>query len=107
MGDSSSLRDRATPYSLAKAAVLQFTRTLAWEVAKYGITVNSISPGIVRTRVFERFPLDLLESGIRATPLGRVGEPDDIANTALFLASGQGAWITGQNICSSGGLAMI
>lgn len=106
MSDSASLRDSATPYSFAKAAVIQFTRTLAWEVAKYGITVNAVSPGIVRTRVFERFPRELLEIGIKATALGRVGEPEDIANTALFLASEQGSWITGQNICASGGLVM-
>ncbi len=106
MSDSASLRDSATPYCFAKAAVIQFTRALAWEVAQHGITVNAISPGIVRTRVYDRFPRELLESGIRATPLGRVGEPEDIANTALFLASEQGSWITGQNICASGGLVM-
>jgi 3-oxoacyl-[acyl-carrier protein] reductase len=106
MGDSVDGGDSIAVYAACKAAVIALTKAVAREVARYGINVNCISPGVVRTRVFERFPKEELDSIIKKTPLGRIGEPEDIANVALFLASEQSEWLTGQNICASGGLVM-
>lgn len=106
MGDSASGGDGQAVYGACKAAIIMFTKAVAREVAKYRINVNCITPGLVRTRVTERFPAEVLDSVVKKTPFGRIGEPDDIANVALFLASEQGAWLTGQNICANGGLIM-
>jgi len=94
-------------YSASKAAIFGFTRSLALEVAKHGITVNSICPGAIETpgaageiskEVYEQ-----IKSGI---PLGRWGKPEDIANAVLFLASELGSYITGQCIVIDGGLTI-
>jgi len=106
MGDSVDGGGKIAIYAACKAAVIALTKAVAREVAEYGINVNCVSPGVVRTRVFERFPKEELDSIVEKTPLGRVGEPEDIANICLFLASKSSEWLTGQNICASGGLVM-
>lgn len=77
---------------------------IAREVAQYGIRVNCISPGIVRTRYFEKVTKGFIDEIVRKVPLGRAGKPEDIANTALFLVSDRADYITGQNFSVNGGL---
>lgn len=95
-------------YATAKAGVLMFTRHLALEVAGEGVRVNAIAPGAVRTeRTAERMPPEVQASVAAAHPLGRLGEPVDVASAALFLGSDASSWITGQTLDVSGGRIML
>jgi 3-oxoacyl-[acyl-carrier protein] reductase len=94
-------------YSASKGAVDAITQTLAKELGARGIRVNSIAPGPVRTEGFAQTGFEGSEAGqhlVAGTPLGRLGEPGDIARVALFLASEESAWLTGERISASGGL---
>jgi 3-oxoacyl-[acyl-carrier protein] reductase len=97
----------AAVYSATKAAVDSFTRTLAAELGPKKILVNSILPGPVETEgTHEMANFDAVTAAsIPRTPLGRIGQPDDIANVVSFLASDQAGWITGQVIPVAGGLS--
>lgn len=95
-----------TEYSSAKAGVLGFTRSLAMEVGKYGITVNAICPGVIRTPALDAFPDDAIKTTINEIPIRRLGEPEDIANTVSFLASAEASYITGTSILVTGGRTM-
>lgn len=98
-------RPGSVPYSTAKAAILGFTRSLAHEVAPRNIRVNSIAPGWIDTDMTA--PLGPLRSSIAAhTPLRRLGEPDDIAWAAVYLASDEAKFMTGQVISPNGGWYM-
>ncbi|MHA4816777.1 SDR family NAD(P)-dependent oxidoreductase [Streptomyces aculeolatus] len=90
-------------YSAAKAALVSLTRTLAVESAERGVRVNLVEPGTVRTAVWENRP-EVLARVVEHYPLGRVGEPDDIAAAVAFLASPDAAWITGVSLPVDGGL---
>nr|MDT0662276.1 glucose 1-dehydrogenase [Micromonospora sp. DSM 115978] len=93
-------------YAASKAAVEQFTRVAARELGKRGITVNSVSPGATDTDLLRltnsRESLRMAEA---MSPLGRLGQPADIADVVGFLAGPDGRWLTGQNLQASGGLA--
>ncbi len=93
-------------YSTAKAALIGFTKALAKEVGPSGITVNAIAPGVIRTDMNK----DFSEADIRAledeTPVGRIGEPHEIARAALFLASDESSFITGEIMNLSGGFVV-
>jgi 3-oxoacyl-[acyl-carrier protein] reductase len=104
-------------YGMSKAAIHQLTRTMATELGPVGVRVNSISPGFIRTAMSARrethdgvVDVDALNAHYerrgRELPLGRVGEPEDVAPVALFLASDASAYCTGQMIRPDGGLAM-
>ncbi len=97
-------------YGAAKAAVVQLTRTLATEMGPHGIRVNAIAPGWIRTPMTERHDAQAQAhtEGImaRMSPLGRVGEPDEIAHTVLHLASDASSFTTGQIFRPNGGVAM-
>jgi len=98
-------RPGSVPYSTAKAAILGFTRALAHEVAVRNIRVNSIAPGWIYTDMTA--PLGALRARIAAqTPLQRLGEPDDIAWAAVYLASDEAKFMTGQVISPNGGWYM-
>jgi NAD(P)-dependent dehydrogenase (short-subunit alcohol dehydrogenase family) len=102
--DSGIVGSRANAaYSAAKAGVVGFTRALARELAAYRINVNAIAPGYIRTRAMERIPQDLIEKAIAETPLGFMGEPEDVANAVAFLATEQSRYITGQTLIVNGG----
>jgi NAD(P)-dependent dehydrogenase (short-subunit alcohol dehydrogenase family) len=89
-------------YNVTKAALIHLTRTLAADLAP-GVRVNAIAPGLVKTH-FARALWEPAEEAIaRRTPLRRLGEPDDIANAALFLTSDLASWITGQTVVVDGG----
>jgi len=94
-------------YSAAKAGILSLTRSLAVRYGPSGIRVNAIAPGTLRTPAWEerrRANPEVFERLNRWYPLGRVGEPEDVAGAALFLASGDAAWITGAVLPVDGGL---
>jgi len=94
-------------YSATKGAVDTITRALAKELGERNIRVNAIAPGGVETEGVHDIGIigsDLGKSMIERTPLGRMGQPDDIARVAVFLASDQSRWLTGERITASGGL---
>lgn len=92
-------------YAASKGALEQLTRVAAWELADRGITVNSVSPGPTDTDLLRTGnPPEVLEQAIAMTPLGRLGQPKDIADVVAFLVGDDGRWITGQNLRVTGGL---
>ena len=91
-------------YSAAKGAILSFTRAVAREVASRGIRVNAICPGFIDTPMTQPMPPLLRAAALARTPLGRNGEPREVAATALFLASDDGSFFTGQWLSPNGGL---
>jgi len=92
-------------YCGAKAALEQFTRALAREVAPRGITVNTLSPGFTDTDMLNANP-HLVELGAKLSPMKRIGAPEDVADAVAFLCSHDARWITGQNIQAGGGVSM-
>ena len=96
-----------TSYAAAKGGLSTFSKGLAKELGPTGITVNAIAPGIILTRIHEKFsPKEKLEQLRKMTPLGRLGQPEDVAGSALFLASDSASYITGETIAINGGLRM-
>jgi len=93
-------------YSASKAGLGGFTRSLAKEVAARNITVNCIAPGFIETDMTNHFKSDELENILKQIPKNKMGNPQDIANLALFLASSSADYITGQTISVDGGLYM-
>ncbi|MEU6866962.1 SDR family NAD(P)-dependent oxidoreductase [Streptomyces sp. NPDC046876] len=97
-------------YSAAKAAVVQLTKTLATEAGPHGIRVNAVAPGWIRTPMTARHSPEAQEQTeammVRLSPLGRVGEPEDIARAVLYLASDASSFMTGQILRPNGGVAM-
>jgi 2-hydroxycyclohexanecarboxyl-CoA dehydrogenase len=93
-------------YSGAKGAVIAFTKGLAREVARYGINVNCVAPGLVDTPLLAGMPEKLIAAIVRSIPLRRTGVPDEIAAAICFLASDDAAYITGQTLSVNGGLNM-
>jgi|HubBroStandDraft_6_1064221.scaffolds.fasta_scaffold548327_1 3-oxoacyl-[acyl-carrier protein] reductase len=92
-----------TNYSAAKAGLIGLTKAAAKEGARYGIRVNAIQPGFIRTAMTDQMPSDVLSERIAEIPLGRIGEPADVANAAVFLASDLSSYLTGITIEVSGG----
>ena len=91
-------------YSAAKAGELGFTKALAQEGAKAGITVNAICPGYINTEMVQAVPKDVLEKSILPQiPIGRLGEPEEIARCVVFLAADDGGLITGATLTANGG----
>lgn len=93
-------------YAAAKAGLIGLTKTLAKEVGSRGITVNAVAPGFIDTRLTDVLPEDLKKQLLDATPLGRFGTVEDVANAVAFLASDQAAFITGQVLSVDGGMSM-
>ena len=94
-------------YCAAKAGVMGLTRSMARELAGNGIRVNTIVPGPTNTPMMAGIPDEWMQSMIKAIPLGRMCEPEEIARVAAFLASDDAGFITGQNIAVNGGMAFI
>jgi 2-hydroxycyclohexanecarboxyl-CoA dehydrogenase len=94
-------------YSGAKGAVIAFTKGLAREVARYGINVNCVAPGLVDTPLLAEMPEKLIAAIVRSIPVRRIGVPDEIAAAICFFASPDAAYITGQTLSVNGGLTML
>jgi len=96
--------DGQAHYCAAKAGVMAFTRSVAAECGKHGIRANAIAPGVIYNEFLSRiYPAGFFETRAQQAIVGRLGEPPDVANLALFLASDESAYITGEVFCISGG----
>ncbi|XYJ09163.1 acetoacetyl-CoA reductase [Telluria sp. B2] len=94
-------------YSAAKAGMHGFTKALALETARHGITVNTVSPGYLRTRMVSAVPEEIMQTRILPQiPVGRLGEPDEVAALVAYLASDAAAFVTGADIAINGGQHM-
>jgi acetoacetyl-CoA reductase len=93
-------------YSAAKAGMHGFTMALAREVARKGVTVNSVSPGYCETAMVMAIPEDIRAGIVDKVPVGRLGKPEEIARTVAFLAADDAGFITGANIPVNGGYFM-
>jgi len=94
-------------YAAAKAGMHGFTKALALEMARHGVTVNTVSPGYVRTKMVEAVPSDVMNSKILPQiPVGRLGEPDEIAALVAYLVSEEAGFMTGTNLAINGGQHM-
>jgi 3-oxoacyl-[acyl-carrier protein] reductase len=94
-------------YAAAKAGVVGMTKALAAEVASRGITANCIAPGLIETAMTEDLGEEAREAMLSRIPVRRIGVPEDVACCAVFLASDEAAYVTGQTLHVNGGLAMI
>ncbi|HEY3179556.1 MAG TPA: beta-ketoacyl-ACP reductase [Casimicrobiaceae bacterium] len=97
-----------TNYSAAKAGMHGFSKALALEVARKGVTVNTISPGYIGTKMVMAIPKDVLDSKIiPQIPMGRLGKPEEVAGLVAYLSSDEAAFVTGANIAINGGQHMF
>ncbi|MFH1347065.1 MAG: 3-oxoacyl-[acyl-carrier-protein] reductase [Candidatus Margulisiibacteriota bacterium] len=93
-------------YAASKAGVIGLTKTLAREVASRGITVNAIAPGFIQTAMTDKIPEEAKKKMMEVIPMAKLGQPEDVANACLFLASSAADYITGQVINVNGGMLM-
>jgi len=91
-------------YSTTKAGLVGFTKSLAKELAPRNITVNAVAPGFIETDMTDVLPTEIKENYLKQIPLGRFGQPEDVANVVLFLASEKASYITGETIHVNGGM---
>jgi 3-oxoacyl-[acyl-carrier protein] reductase len=104
ISSTSALSGEGAPhYAASKAALIGLVRSLARELGPRGIRVNNVMPGPVNTPIMGNVPQDWKDSMVAAIPLGRIAEPDDIANVVAFVASDEAAMITGADIVANGG----
>ena len=95
-----------TNYSAAKAGILGFSKALARESAAKGITVNAIAPGYIETDMLRGIKPEVMQGIVKGIPVGRVGQPEDIARAVLFLAAEEAGFITGETLSDNGGQYM-
>ena len=94
-------------YSATKAGISGFTRALCKEGGKYGITVNAVAPGFIKSLMSDSMPEEIIKSGIAQIPVGRIGTPEDMGYTYLFLASKEAGFISGITLHANGGAMPI
>ena len=92
-----------TNYAASKAAIQGFTRSLCREVGKYGVTVNCVAPGFVKSVMSDSMPDEVIAAGIKMIPIRRIGTPEDMGYTYLFLASKEGEFVNGITLHANGG----
>jgi 3-oxoacyl-[acyl-carrier protein] reductase len=95
-----------TNYAASKAGIIGFTKSLARELGSRGVRANVVAPGYVRTRLTDVLPAEAREAMLANTPLGRLGEPEDVAGAVRFLCSDEASFITGEVLLVDGGLGM-
>ncbi|MNT28583.1 Acetoacetyl-CoA reductase [compost metagenome] len=96
-----------TNYAAAKAGMHGFTKSLALEVARKGVTVNTVSPGYLATKMVNAVPQEIMETKILPQiPVGRLGKPEEVAALVVYLCSEEAAYVTGSNIAINGGQHM-
>ncbi len=94
-------------YCASKAGMIGFTKSLAQEIASRGVTVNCIAPGFIASAMTDKLNDKQKDAIMSAIPMKKMGAGDDIANAALYLASDEGGYVTGQTLHVNGGMAMI
>ncbi|APH58047.1 3-oxoacyl-[acyl-carrier protein] reductase [Granulibacter bethesdensis] len=94
-------------YAAAKAGLVGMSKALAQEVGSRGVTVNVVAPGFVETAMTDVLPETSREKLLHSIPLGRMGQPEDIASSVVYLASDEAGWVTGATLHVNGGMAMI
>ena len=95
-----------TNYSASKAGIIGLTKSVAKELGSRNVTVNAIAPGFIKTEMTDGMPEKAREAALQAIPMKRMGQVEDIANLAAFLASDEASYITGEVIRVDGGMAM-
>jgi 3-oxoacyl-[acyl-carrier protein] reductase len=95
-----------TNYAASKAGIIGFTKSLARELGSRNVRANVVAPGYVRTRLTDVLPEEATQAMLQATPLGRLGDPEDVAGAVRFLCSDEAAFITGEVLLVDGGLGM-
>ena len=93
-------------YAASKGGVISFSKTVAKELASRNVRCNAIAPGFIRTAMTDALDLEIQEKMKELIPLGRFGEPEDVANVVLFLASNSSSYVTGQVLSTFGGMVM-
>jgi len=94
-------------YSASKAGIIALTKTTAKEFASRNININAVAPGYIQTEMTAKLPEEVRQKMLALIPLGRMGQPEDVANACLFLASEEASYITGQTIVVDGGMVMV
>jgi 3-oxoacyl-[acyl-carrier protein] reductase len=100
-------RENQVPYAASKAAVIAMVRCCAQAWGRHGVRINAVCPGLVKTDMADTLSPETQKSILANTPLGRLGEPADIASLVRFLVSDESSWITGQAMVASGGRVML
>jgi 3-oxoacyl-[acyl-carrier protein] reductase len=95
-----------TNYVASKAGVIGVTRTWARELGRYRIRVNAVAPGFIATEILREMPQEILDAMVEHTPLGRIGQPEDIANAYAWLASDEASFVTGHCLSVDGGVVV-
>jgi 3-oxoacyl-[acyl-carrier protein] reductase len=109
MSSISALRPRpmSIAYAVSKAGMIALTKSLSEAVAEHNIRVNAVAPGLIDTEIIKDIDPRVRDSIVANTPLGRLGQPDDVAEIVLFLLSERSRFMTGQTIVASGGRVML
>ena len=94
-------------YAASKAGIIGFTKSLAKETGKYGITVNAVAPGFIKSDMTDSMPEEVVQAGIKQIPVGRIGEPEDIGHAYVYLASKEAGFVTGFTLSVNGGALPI
>jgi len=94
-------------YAAAKAGIVGMSKSLAQEAGPRGVTVNVVAPGFIETPMTDVLSEGIREKLVGSIPLGRMGNPDDVAAAVVYLASDEAAWVTGTTLHVNGGMAMV
>lgn len=100
-------RPQSIAYATTKAGLVGFTKSTAEALAPHNVRMNAVAPGLIETEILDGVPQERIDTIVDATPLGRIGQPDDIAEVVRFLLSDESRFMTGQTIVASGGRVML